>query len=87
MVKEIAGAGIVMADIIAAFATPDVIKILHSKPESAAYAPAGIAVVLIILTLWVVTSIVRNLGNAKADRQNARAAQQSARRPYSRIGQ
>lgn len=59
MVKEIAGAGIILADIIAGFAAPDVIKMLHGKPGPAAYPALGLAVVLAALTVWVIVSLVK----------------------------
>jgi membrane protein implicated in regulation of membrane protease activity len=58
-VKNIFGAAVVIADIIAGMAAPAILANLHRHPHANVAGAVVIYAVLAVATLWVITSMVR----------------------------
>jgi hypothetical protein len=56
--KSIIGAAIILADIIAGVAAPEVIRNLHREHGAHLIGSVGFYVVLALLTLWVIASVL-----------------------------
>lgn len=66
MVKNLAGAVIIGADILFGAAAPEVFKNLHKETQSHVYGSVGLYIGLALLTLWVLVSVARTMSGAAA---------------------
>jgi len=59
--KHLIGAAVVGADILFGMAAPEVIRGLHAETRPHLYGTIAVYAVLLLLTLWVVVSVVRTM--------------------------
>lgn len=74
--KHLFAATVIVADVVFGMALPESIKNMHHEKGAHLYGSAGVYVVLLLLTVWVITSVV----------QHRSASRQSAPSPAARPG-
>jgi hypothetical protein len=83
LIKNILGAAVVGADILFGMAVPEVVRNAHKETHAHLYGSVALYAVLVLLTLWVIVSVVRTVsGSAQAKAAAAKAAAPAQRPGY-----
>ncbi len=73
LIKSLIGAAVIGADILFGMALPEVIRNLHHETRSHLYSAIGVYAVLVLLTLWVILSVVRTVSGSAGPKPAAPA--------------